>query len=187
MSRLQFSWSVVTGLAVIVAVAVLSGVGSVAALQDSTPTTFSCDAARPMTAANSPEGEMEHEGMNMGTPPAMPEFDQMYIDMMIPHHASIMAMAEAALPRLQDERLRAMAEAIIAAQGPEIEELRGYREQFYGSAEPEPMDDEMMGMMEQMMPGMAMPMDKMMETMDPATQVAMFCTAADPDLAFIDL
>jgi len=32
-----------------------------------------------------------------------------------------------------------------------------------------------------------MPMDAMMAQMDAATQVATFCAAADPDLAFIDL
>jgi uncharacterized protein (DUF305 family) len=161
---------------------------SVAARQDATPSTYSCDnLATPMAGMSTPAATNDHGGMEMGTPAAMVEFDQMYIDMMIPHHASIMAMAEAALPRLQDERLRQIAEAIIAAQGPEIDELRGYREQFYGSAEPAPMDAGMMGMMAQMMPGMAMSMDEMMAMMDPAKEVATFCAAADPDLAFIDL
>jgi len=125
---------------------------------------------------------MNHSGMAMGTPAPLPEFDQTYIDMMIPHHAGILAMAEAARPRLQDDRLRQIADAIIAAQGPEIDELRGYREQFYGSPEPLPMDPETMA---QVTPGL--PMDETMEQMDAVTQVAAFCAAPDPDLAFIDL
>jgi uncharacterized protein (DUF305 family) len=44
-----------------------------------------------------PAAGMDHMAM---------EFDQMYIDMMIPHHQSIIALAQAALPRLTDERLR---------------------------------------------------------------------------------
>ncbi|CAA9560507.1 MAG: hypothetical protein AVDCRST_MAG49-2513 [uncultured Thermomicrobiales bacterium] len=115
------------------------------------------------------------------------EFDQMYLDMMIPHHAAILAMAEAALPRLENAELRAIAQQIIDTQGPEIEELRGYRERFYGSPDPMPMDDAMMGTMGDMMPSVSVPMDEMMAQMDAATQVAALCAAADPDLAFIDL
>lgn len=130
-------------------------------------------------------------GMHGGTPMAgmgagmmMMEFDQGYIDMMIPHHASIIALAEAALPELTDPRLIAMAQAIIEAQTAEIDELRGYREQWYGSATEMPMES---GAMMQMMPGMMMSPDEMAAQMNPHMQVATFCAAADPNLAFIDL
>lgn len=49
------------------------------------------------------------------------------------------------------------------------------------------MDAGMMGMMDEMMPGMPVSMGEMAMPMDPATQVAAFCAADDPDLAFIDL
>ncbi len=111
------------------------------------------------------------------------EFDQVYLDMMVPHHASIVAMAQAALDRLEDERLREIALTIVDTQSAEIEELRGYREQFYGSAEPMPMDQHMMDAMTQMMPGMG----GSMEEMNPDAQVALVCGAEDTDLAFIDL
>jgi uncharacterized protein (DUF305 family) len=114
------------------------------------------------------------------------EIDQLFIDMMIPHHASIVAMAQAALDRLEDERLRQIAQRIIETQSGEIEELRGYRAAFYGDPEPMPMD-ETMGTMDQVMPGMPVPAAEMMAQMDAATQVALFCAAEDPDLAFIDL
>lgn len=132
-------------------------------------------------------------GMDAGSPRAgmdmaeMMEPDQMYIDMVIPHHAAIIAMAEAALPRLQDERLQEIARRVIATQGPEIEELRGYREQFYGDPEPMPMDDQMMAAMGEMLPGMSGTIDEMAFQMDAAAQVAAICGAADTDLAFIDL
>ncbi len=151
-----------------------------------TPTaTASCDAVTPM--AGTPT--VNADGMAMGTPMASMEMemeaDQLYIDMMIPHHASIIAMAEAILPRLTDQRLQEIAQSIITAQGAEIGELRAYRERFYGSPEPMPMDATMMGMMKQMMPGMG-DMDQMSMQMDPAAQVAAVCAGSNPDLAFID-
>jgi uncharacterized protein (DUF305 family) len=165
-------------------VAVQSGI----AAQEATPAmTYSCESA----AAASPMAGME--GMAMGTPAGehdmageRVEFDQLYIDMMLPHHGSIVAMAQAALPRLQDERLREIAQNIIDTQSAEQEELRGYREQFYGSADPAPMDDHTMDMMMTAMPGMGS-MDDMMLQMDATAQVAAICAAEDADLGFIDL
>lgn len=122
--------------------------------------------------------------MDMTSPEDAQEIDLLYIDMMIPHHASIIALSQAALPRLHDERLRTLAEAVVTAQSSEIDELRGYRLAFYGSAEPEPLDEH--GMM-QLMGDSTQPMDEMMAEMDTAAQLAAFCAATDPDLAFIDL
>jgi uncharacterized protein (DUF305 family) len=158
--------------------------------QEATPTmTYSCETT--MTA--SPMAGME--GMTMGTPAAgddhdmagaSVEFDQLYIDMMMPHHQSIIALAQAAGDRLTDERLQTIAGNIITAQQAEIEELRGYREQWYGRPDPMPMDEAMMGMMMVMMPGMG-DMASMQMQMDPNALVTTFCGAEDPDLAFIDL
>ena len=106
---------------------------------------------------------------------------------MIPHHASIVALAQAGLPQLQDGRLREIARTIGDTQAAEFEELRGYRERFYGDPAPMPLDERMMGEMEQTMPGMPVPMDEMMAQMDAAMQVALVCAAADTDRAFIDL
>jgi uncharacterized protein (DUF305 family) len=163
------------------------------AAQEATPTmTYSCETA--MTA--SPMASME--GMTMGTPAAgddhdmagaSVEFDQLYIDMMMPHHQSVIALAQAAGDRLTDERLQSIAANIITAQQAEIAELRGYREQWYGSLEPMPMDEGMMGimgMMMEIMPGMG-DMASMQMQMDPVALVSTFCGAEDPDLAFIDL
>jgi uncharacterized protein (DUF305 family) len=161
-----------------------------AAAQEATPTTrYSCE----IVATASPMAGME--GMAMGTPAAKGghdmagqtvEFDQMYIDMMVPHHASIIAMAQAAQNRLTDERLQSIADTIISAQQAEIEELRDLRERWYGSPESMPMDEGMMGMMAEMMPDMGN-MDQMATLMDAAAVVTAFCGADDPDLAFIDL
>lgn len=157
------------------------------AQQEATPTvTYSCDTATPQPAMPG----MDHGDMAMGTPMAgmeiSVEFDQLYIDMMIPHHASIIAMAQAALPRLTDSRLQEIANNIITAQTAEIAELRGYRQQFYGSSDPVPLDPALMEQISQQMPGMG-PMDDMTFQMDATAQVAAICAAPDPDLAFIDL
>ncbi len=169
-------------LLLVTAFASLQG-ADVTARQQATPAA-SCDsAATPTTLMATPMPGMDH-GDSMGTPAASVEFDQSYIDMMIPHHASIIALAQAALPRLTDERLITLAEDIINAQTAEIDELRGYREQFYGSPDPMPVDQEAMM---QMMGGMSMSMGEMLAQMDADTQVAIFCASADPDLAFIDL
>lgn len=164
--------------------------------QEATPPAFTCEeiaaqGAGTPAAMHDDMADMDH--MGMGTPRAnmdlqhmTMELDQMYIDMMIPHHESIIAMAQAALPRLADERLREIAQAVIATQGPEIAELREYREAWYGDPEPMAMDDGMMRAMDEMMPGMSGTMDEMAFQMDAAAQVAAICAAENTDLAFID-
>jgi uncharacterized protein (DUF305 family) len=158
--------------------------------QDGTPATnltSACDSAGQNVGTQEAMADME-----MSTPEAMidhtaMDLDQMYIDMMIPHHASIIAMAEAALPRLSDQRLQTIAKAIVAAQQPEIDELRGFRQDWYGDAAPMPMDGPMMETMAEMMPDISGAMDKMAFQMDAAAQVAAVCAADNPDLTFIDL
>jgi uncharacterized protein (DUF305 family) len=157
------------------------------AAQTATPT-VSCESA----AAASPMSGMD--GMAMGTPAAgtqamasqQVEFDQLYIDMMVPHHESIIALAQVAQDRLTDERLKAIAAKIVTDQTRESEQLRGYRDMFYGDPRPMPMDEQMMAMMMEQMPDMG-DMASMQLLMDPNALVAAFCRADDPDLAFIDL
>jgi uncharacterized protein (DUF305 family) len=160
-----------------------SGTGA----QEATPTVpYRCETtmtASPM--AGTPTGAMlELTGMDMSTPMdgVGAEVDQGYIDMMIPHHQSIIALAQAAQDRLTYERLVAIAENIITTQEAEIDELRSYRVQFYGSPEPVPMDPTQPGSSAIMpdMEGMAL-------LMDPEVLVATFCASEEPDLTFIDL
>jgi uncharacterized protein (DUF305 family) len=154
--------------------------------QEATPAmTYTC------VVGGSTPGAMTHEMPITGTPASdmdhmAMEFDQVYIDMMIPHHESIIAMAQAALPRLQDEQLREIANAVIETQGAEIAQLREYREGWYGDPNPMPMDDSMMAAMNGMMPGMG-DIEAMAAMMDAEALVAAFCAAENADLAFIDL
>lgn len=161
--------------------------------QDATPATaYSCEDVAGADAASTPGAMGGMEGMDMGSPAAemdmmAMELDQMYIDMMIPHHAGIIGLAQAALPRLTDERLQEIAQTIIDVQSAEIDELRGYREQFYGDPEPMPMDQAMMEAMTQMMPDMSGTTEEMAFQMDPAAQAAAICAAEETDLAFIEM
>lgn len=141
-----------------------------------------------------------------GTPQIVPyesdiPFDQAYIDTMIPHHTSVIDLATAALDVLEDDRLFTIAQAVLDTQPGEIEQLRTFREEWYGDAEPAEMTDEMMmvtmGDMEAMDTcsgdhGMNMDMDMgshedMMNLMDSEWILGEFEEAENKDLAFIDL
>lgn len=168
----------------------ISGAAPAFAVREATAveTCGSAAAATPMAAlpiAGTPVTPMAE--MGHGATGTEMDLDQIYIDMMIPHHQSIIAMARAALPRLSDERLHEIAGAVVATQQPEIEQLRAYRETFSGEAAPMPMDDAMMATMHEMLPHLSGTMDDMTLLMDAESLVAAFCAAEDPDLAFIDL
>lgn len=113
------------------------------------------------------------------------EFDQLYIDMMLPHHGSIVALAEVALPLLEDRRLQEIAQTIIDTQTAEQAELEALRMEWYGSPAPAPMDDAMMSMMMEAMPGMGSA-EEQMQIMDAQWQIQTFCAAENYDLQFID-
>ena len=59
-------------------------------------------------------------------------FDRAFIDMMIPHHESAIMMAETALQHAQHPELKEMAKEIIDAQQREIDQMKGWREAWYG-------------------------------------------------------
>jgi uncharacterized protein (DUF305 family) len=176
--------------ALVPAMAFSSFIAPASAAQEATPPMISSTCESIVTA--SPMVDMS--GMAMGTPDANEhtmtgmsvEFDQLYIDMMMPHHQSIIAMAQAARDRLADERLIAIAENIINSQQAETVELQELRETWYGSPDAMPMDEAMMGMMMEELPGMGA-MAAMQQMMDPHALVEAFCAGEDPDLAFIDL
>jgi uncharacterized protein (DUF305 family) len=81
---------------------------------------------------------MSDSEMGMDMDPAMLEdadpFDRAFIDMMIPHHQGAIAMAKDLLEKGEQPALRDMAEDIIDAQAAEIERMRKWRKDWYGSA-----------------------------------------------------
>ncbi len=75
-------------------------------------------------------------GMEMGdmsiSEDASKPFDQRFIEAMISHHQGAIGMAQMALDQAEHEEILALAEAIIAAQEAEIEEMQGWLLDWYG-------------------------------------------------------
>lgn len=74
-------------------------------------------------------------------------FDQAFIDGMVPHHEGAIEMAEAAKQAgLSEPELVEIADAIIATQQVEIDQMREWRRQWFGSAEVDPAGADALGM-----------------------------------------
>lgn len=58
-------------------------------------------------------------------------FDRAFIDEMIPHHESAIAMAEVARQETEDPEIRQIAVGILSAQNQEIEQMQQWRAQWY--------------------------------------------------------
>jgi uncharacterized protein (DUF305 family) len=63
-------------------------------------------------------------------PPA--HFDDHFLNMMIAHHEGAMTMSKEAQKRAEHPELKQLAEKIIAAQGPEIEQMKKWKEMWNG-------------------------------------------------------
>ena len=109
-------------------------------------------------------------------------FDRAFIDMMVPHHESAVAMAQVALALAEHPDLRQMAMDIIVAQEMEISELRTWRKDWYGSLVTPPITAM------PILPGIeigGMSMDAMHE-LDMSMDIRDLWSADPFDLAFID-
>ncbi|MCU0527328.1 MAG: DUF305 domain-containing protein [Elainella sp. Prado103] len=92
------------------------------------------------SASNASVAQMDHGAMgNMTLGPADENFDLRFIDGMIPHHEGAVVMAEEALQKSNRTEIKALAQAIIAAQEQEISELQAWRSAWYPNASAEPM------------------------------------------------
>lgn len=60
-------------------------------------------------------------------------FDKTFIDMMVPHHESAILMAKEAQQKATRPEIKTMADAIIAAQQREIDQMKQWRQQWYGA------------------------------------------------------
>src|SRR5829696_7107712 len=118
----------------------------------------------PCVAVATPAAGMPQAGMMMGTPAMgagdmaamMGQFDLMFIDMMTPHHASAVAMAQVAQTRAEHPELRMLAEQIIESQSAEIAQMQAWRDEWFPDAPAMPVMpmEQMMVMMGEMMGGM---------------------------------
>lgn len=108
--------------------------------------------------------------------------DRGFIDMMVPHHESAIAMAEIAQDRAEHPELVQLADDIIAAQSAEITQLKGWREEWFGSSDTPSMEEM------PMLPGMSMPAGHSMSsgTMDMTGEVDGLRDADPFDRLFID-
>ena len=108
--------------------------------------------------------------------------DQAFIDMMVPHHESAIAMAELAQERAEHPELQQMADDIVAAQSAEISQLKAWRGEWFGSSGTPSMEEM------PMLPGMSMPPGHSMSggTMDMTTEIEDLRDADPFDRFFID-
>jgi uncharacterized protein (DUF305 family) len=67
-------------------------------------------------------------------------FDQQFIDMMVPHRQGAVEMAKLAQRRAQRPETRAMAEDIIRSQSAEIDQMKAWRRQWFGSDQTPPLE-----------------------------------------------
>lgn len=115
-----------------------------------------------------------------GTSSTTAAFDRQFIDMMVPHHQAAIEMAKVAQQRAEHPEIKDMAASINRAQSAEIEQMRAWRREWFGSDQTPTMD--------------RMPMVEGMEgghgaggTMDMAMDVEALRGAPEPfDRAFID-
>jgi uncharacterized protein (DUF305 family) len=63
-------------------------------------------------------------------------FDSAFIDEMVPHHQGAIRMARAVLEKTKDPEVRRLADAIVAAQSREIEQMNRWRASWYGAPSP---------------------------------------------------
>ncbi len=78
--------------------------------------------------------EQNMRAMGMSEPEKLANaepFDKAFIDEMIPHHESAIAMAEVALQNTDDPEIRGIADDIMSAQQREIEQMKQWRQQWY--------------------------------------------------------
>ncbi|STX55476.1 Uncharacterized protein conserved in bacteria [Legionella beliardensis] len=61
------------------------------------------------------------------------QYDKRFIDLMIPHHEAAIMMAKDALNNATHPEIKEMAQKIIDAQEKEIQQLKAWRSQWYGS------------------------------------------------------
>jgi len=60
------------------------------------------------------------------------DFDRMFLQMMIPHHAGAITMAQQALAQAAHPEIKTLAQSIVTTQQTEITEMQGYLRDWYG-------------------------------------------------------
>jgi len=78
-------------------------------------------------------GQPAMPGMNVDLKAlaSSPDFDRAFIQAMIPHHQSAIAMSRAATPNLKRPEIRDLAHDIITTQQVEIDRMEGWLKEWY--------------------------------------------------------
>lgn len=85
-------------------------------------------------ACGGDEGRSPEASRETTTPSSAVPFDRAFIDAMVPHHRSAIAMAKAAKTRgLTEPELRKISDDIVGSQQREIDQMLEWREQWFGS------------------------------------------------------
>lgn len=63
----------------------------------------------------------------------MGDMDQLFIEQMIPHHEDAITMAEIALEKSQRPEIRTLAQDIVRTQSAEIEQMKKWHKEWFGS------------------------------------------------------
>ncbi len=107
-----------------------------------------------------------------GATPSGAAFDRAFIDAMVPHHESAIAMAQAAKEAgLSQTDLVKVADDILATQQLEINQMKDWREEWFGSSTIDPKGADALGLSESQM------------GMDHDADALMNSTAVDTDFA----
>src|SRR3990167_6111908 len=81
------------------------------------------------------DGKKMHDCMKMmskGLGPKDAQYDERFIDMMIPHHEGAIMMSKDALKNANKPELKQLAQNIIDAQEKEIALMKQWRKEWYG-------------------------------------------------------
>lgn len=92
---------------------------------------------------------MDHANMKSSPDAASAPYDLQFLDTMVAHHQGAVDMARPAVEKAEHADLKTFARNIITDQEREINQMKGWREQWY-AGKPQAMNMEMRGMMDSM-------------------------------------
>jgi uncharacterized protein (DUF305 family) len=84
-----------------------------------------------LAACGASSNDNHSTGAHRGS--ASAEYDQAFIDGMVPHHLAAVDMARIAQEKAEHAEIKQLADDIVASQSKEIDQLKAWRKAWYGS------------------------------------------------------